>query len=240
MRKGSPILIDTPNLEVRVIVLEPGVYPPYHAHHEEMDEGYLIYNGCGLIHNDGATFEVKKGDVLLNPRGAMHHMKNTGPDALIEFNFRGGKMPSGFLVPPGDPPPNPDPQSVRNPLAPPVPYIKGDIDSLAVPFDAESVKERGLARIISTEYLECQIVSFPPGARPHVHRHQETMDEATLVLEGRINFITEGERIEAARGDLVHTPGGARHTVHNASNAPAVLFNFRGGSLPSRTEWRDA
>ena len=66
------------------------------------------------------------------------------------------------------------------------------------------------------------------------------MDEATLVLEGRMNFIIEDETIEAAAGDLVHTPGGAWHTVHNASDAPAVLFNFRGGALPSRTEWRDA
>ena len=238
--KGSPICIDTPNLEVRVIVLQPGVYPPYHAHHEEMDEGYLIYGGSGLIHNDGATFEVGKGSVLLNPRGAMHHMKNTGQDELIEFNFRGGRMPSGFLVPPGDPPPNPDPQSVQNPLAPPVPYIKGDVDSLISPFDPESVKQKGFQKAISTEYLECQVASFLPGARPHVHRHQETIDEGTLILEGRMNIIIEGETIEASRGDLVHTPGGAWHSVHNASDAPAVLFNFRGGALPSKTEWRDA
>ena len=240
LKKGSPICINTPNLEVRIIVLQPGVYPPYHAHHEEMDEGYLIYNGSGLIHNDGATFEVGKGNVLLNPRGAMHHMKNTGHDELIEFNFRGGEMPSGFLVPAGDPPPNPDPESVENPLAPPVPYIKGGIDSLISPFDPESVKQKGFKKAISTEYLECQVASFLPGARPHVHRHQETIDEGTLVLEGRMNFIIEGETIEASRGDLVHTPGGAWHSVRNASDAPALMFNFRGGALPSKTEWRDA
>ncbi len=240
LRKGSPILINTPNLEVRAIVLPPGKYPPYHAHHEEMDEGYLIYNGSGLILNNGETFEVDKGDVLLNPRGAMHNMKNIGDDELIEFNFRGGRMPSGFLLPLGDPPPSPDPEAAGNPMSPPVPYIKGDVASLTGPFDAGSVKEKGLARAIATEYLECQIVSFPPGGRPHVHRHQETIDEGTLVLEGRMNIIIEDETIEASVGDLVHTPGGAWHTVHNASDAPATLFNFRGGSLPSRTEWRDA
>ena len=238
--KGSPILINTPNLEVRAIVLPPGAYPPYHAHHEEMDEGYLIYNGRGLILNNGETFEVSKSDVLLNPRGAMHNMKNISDDELIEFNFRGGRMPSGFLMPPGDPPPSPDPESVENPMAPPVPYITGDVASLTGPFDAGSVKEKGLTRAIATEFLECQIVSFPPGGRPHVHRHQETIDEGTLVLEGRMNIIIEDETIEASVGDLVHTPGGAWHTVHNASDAPATLFNFRGGSLPSRTEWRDA
>ncbi len=240
LKKGSPVCIDTPNLEVRVIVLRPGVYPPYHAHHEEMDEGYLIYGGRGLIHNGGETFPVGKGNVLLNPRGAMHHMKNTGEDELIEFNFRGGRMPSGFLMPAGDPPPNPDPESVKNPLAPPVPYIKGGVDELTGAFDLESVKEKGLTRAISTEYLECQIVSFPPGGRPHVHRHLNAMDEATLLLKGNMNFIIEDETIEASAGDLVHTPGGAWHTVHNASDAPAVLFNFRGGALPSKTEWRDA
>ncbi len=237
--KGSPIRINTPRLEVRVIVLPPGAYPPYHAHHTDMDEGYLIYGGRGLIHNDGATFEVGRGDVLLNPRGAMHHMKNIGEDELIEFNFRGGRMPSGFILPEGDPPPNPDPDSVRNPLAPPVPYVLGDVDSLRTTFDPHTVQSHGLTRAIATEHLECQIVSFPPGARPGVHRHQETMDEATLVLEGRMNFVIEEETIEARAGDLVHTPGGAWHTVHNASDAPAVLFNFRGGALPSRTEWRE-
>ena len=123
--KGSPICIDTPNLEVRVIVLQPGVYPPYHAHHEEMDEGYLIYNGRGMIHNDGDTFEVGKGNVLLNPRGAMHHMKNTGQDELIEFNFRGGRMPSGFLMPPGDPPPNPRSAIGAKPTRPARPLHQG-------------------------------------------------------------------------------------------------------------------
>ena len=238
--KGSPLRIDAPRLEVRVIVLPPGAYPPYHAHHEEMDEGYLIWRGNGLIHNGGAAFGVGEGDLLLNPRGAMHHMKNVGEGELVEFNFRGGRMPSGFLLPEGDPPPNPDPESVGNRLEPPVPCVKGRVGELAAPFDPEGVKERGLRRAIATEYLECQVVSFPPGARPHVHRHQKTMDEATLVLEGRMNFITEGETtIEASRGDLVHTPGGVWHTVHNASGAPATLFNFRGGALPSKTEWRD-
>ena len=237
--KGSPLRIDAPHLEVRVIVLPPGAYPPYHAHHEEMDEGYLVWRGSGLIHNGGAAFGVGEGDLLLNPRGAMHHMKNVGEGELVEFNFRGGRMPSGFLLPEGDPPPNPDPESVGNRLKPPVPHVKGRVGELAAPFDPEGVKERGLRRAIATEYLECRVVSFPPGARPHVPRHQKTMDEATLVLEGRMNFITEGETIEASRGDLVHTPGGVWHTVHNASGAPATLFNFRGGALPSKTEWRD-
>lgn len=237
--KGSPVCINTPHLEVRVIALPPGAYPPYHAHHEEMDEGYLIYNGGGLIHNNGATFRVGCGDVLLNPRGAMHHMKNTGSDELVEFNFRGGRMPSGFLLPEGAPPPNPDPESVENPLAPPVAYILGNVDGLRSAFDPASVKEKGLKRAIATEYLECQVVSFPPGAKPHVHRHQKTMDEGTLLLSGRMRFVIEGETIRASAGDLVHTPGGAWHTVENESGAPALLFNFRGGALPSRTEWRD-
>ncbi len=237
--KGSPLCVDTPNLEVRVIALGAGVYPPYHAHHEEMDEGYLIYSGNGLIHSNGATFSVERGNLLLNPRGAMHHMKNIDEDELIEFNFRGGVMPSGFFLPEGDPPPNPDPESVKNPLAPPVMHIKGDLDDLTTTFDPKTVKENSLKRAFSTEYLECQVVFFPPGARPHVHRHQKTMDEATLVLKGSMNFIMEGETIEASSGDLVHTPGGAWHTVENASDASVLLFNFRGGALPSKTEWRD-
>lgn len=238
VRAGSPIYINTPFLEVRVIQLDPGVYPPYHAHHGEMDEGYFIYRGKGLIHNSGETFNVEAGNVLLNPRGAMHHMKNMGDEGLIEFNFRGGRMPSGFILPEGDPPPNPDPETVGNSLSGPVPYIKGNVDDIVSSFDAGTVKEKGLPKAIATEHLELRIVSLAPGDQPDVHRHQKELDEGTLVLRGEITYEIEGEAIAAGPGDLVHVPGGAWHSVKNTGGEDCVLFNFLGGKLPVRTEWR--
>ena len=98
----SPVLINTPRLEVRIIVLAPGQCPPYHRHHKEMDEGYLIRQGRGLLTIDGEKFEVRAGDVLLGKRGGYHNLLNIGDEDLIEFNFRGGKMPSGFIAPEDD------------------------------------------------------------------------------------------------------------------------------------------
>ncbi len=74
----SPIRIDTPHLELRIIVLKPGQCPPYHRHHEEMDEGYLIYRGRGLMNADGEVFEAGAGDIILGKRGGFHNMKTSG------------------------------------------------------------------------------------------------------------------------------------------------------------------
>ena len=68
---------------------------------------------------------------------------------------------------------------------------------------------------------------------------EDTPGDSVKILAKALRQVID-ETIEASAGDLVHTPGGTWHTVHNASGAPAVLFNFRGGALPSRTEWRDA
>jgi len=234
---GSPIPINTPNLEVRVILLEPGVYPPYHAHHTEMDEGYLIYGGRGLIHNGGETFHIEKGNVLLNPRGGMHHMKNIGGDGLIEFNFRGGRMPSQFILPGGDPPPNPDPETVGNPARTPVSYIQGNALDMMGRFDPATIKQTGLPAVFSTEFLELRIVSFAPGARPETHRHLGEVDEATLMLGGRLQFYIDDDEFVAGPGDMVHVPGGAVHHVENEGGEDGIIFNFIGGRLPAETEW---
>jgi len=234
---GSPILINTRNLEVRVILLEPGVYPPYHAHHNKMDEGYLICGGRGLIHNGGETFDVEKGNVLLNPRGEMHHMKNIGKDGLIEFNFRGGLMPSQFILPECDPPWNPDPESVENPALEPNSCILGNALDKVSHFDPHSVMQLGLPTVFSTEFLELRVVSFEPGAQPETHRHLGEVDEATLILGGRLHFYIDDDEFVAGPGDLVHVPGGAIHYVNNTGMEDAIIFNFIGGRLPAETEW---
>lgn len=239
IKSGSPIYIDTPRMEVRVILLNPGVYPPYHAHHPEMDEGYLIYGGKGLIHNSGETFDVKKGNILLNPRGAMHHMKNTGQEGLIEFNFRGGRMPSGFIMPEGNPPPNPDPDRVGNPAEVPVPYIRGNVEDFIGRFDEGAWKRDELPKAISTEFLEVRIVSFAPGDGLASHRHLGEVDGAALVMEGQMDFEIEGEETSAGPGDLIHIPGGAWNRFRNPGEGDSIIFHIIGGSLPARAEWRE-
>lgn len=234
----SPIRINTPHLELRIVVLKPGRYPPYHSHHEEMDEGYLIYGGRGLMNADGEVFEVSAGDVLLGKRGGFHNMKNIGDEDLIEFNFRGGRMPSGNIRPEGDGTPG-DPELEKpggaNARSG---YVRGNLANLGGRFDPDIVKQKGLPKVFATKYLELRIISFAPGAQPELHRHQSTMDEAGLVLGGHVRYHIDGDEFEAGKGDLIHLPGGSWHYIKNIGDEDLTLFIMQGGNLPSATDWK--
>lgn len=234
---ASPKLIGTPRLEVRCLILKPGQYPPCHRHHGEMDEGFLIMGGRGLMQFDGEAFEVRKGSVVLGKRGGFHSMKNVGGEDLVEFNCRGGKMPSGF-VPPGDKSLPDDPELAGRRAEDPSLYVRGTVDSLTAPFDLAAASKTGLPKAIATPYLEVRLASFAPGDRPPLHRHQKELDEATLVLKGQVAYEVDGERVEGGPGDLLHVPGGAWHCLENTGGGEAQIYNVLGGELPVRTEWK--
>ncbi len=235
----SPIRINTPHLELRIVVLKPGQYPPYHRHHEEMDEGYLICRGRGLMNADGEVFEVGGGDILLGKRGGFHNMKNIGDDDLIEFNFRGGKMPSGNIRPEGNSAPG-DPELEKPGGADARGrYLQGNLENLGGIFDPGTVKQNGLPKVFATEYLDLRIISFAPGAQPGLHRHQSDMDEAGFILKGRARYLIDGDEFEAGKGDLIHLPGGSWHQIKNIGGEELTLFIMQGGNLPSATDWKN-
>ncbi len=231
----SPIRINTPRLELRIVVLKPGQYPPYHRHHEEMDEGYLIYRGQGLMNADGEVFEVGAGDILLGKRGGLHNMKNIGDDDLIEFNFRGGKMPSGNIRPDGDGGPG-DPE-LEKPGSADNPYIQTNLKKIESAFDP-AVKKKSSSPIFSTPYLELLAFTRPASDRNSTHRHQAGLDEAVFIAggEGRMRLDVGGEIIEARAGDLIHIPGGTWHNSETTDEGALTVLNIRGGRLPATTE----
>lgn len=234
---ASPKLLATGYLEVRCLILKPGHYPPCHRHHGEMDEGFLIMGGRGVMQFDGEAFDVRGGDVILAKRGGFHSMKNVGEDDLIEFNCRGGRMPSGFTAPDGGRIPD-DPTLVTGRAQDPSRYVRGTLEGLMAPFDLATASRSGIPKAVATPYLEIRIASFAPGDRPPLHRHQEELDEATLVLQGRVAYEVDGERVEGGPGDLLHVPGGAWHYLENIGPGEARIYNVLGGILPVRTEWR--
>jgi uncharacterized cupin superfamily protein len=61
--------------------------------------------------------------------------------------------------------------------------------------------------------------SNAPGFGPPLHRHGET--EVFRVLEGRYLFEVNGQRFEAAAGDLVSVPGGDADAFINITDKPA-------------------
>ncbi len=62
-----------------------------------------------------------------------------------------------------------------------------------------------------------------PGPVPHLHRE---MIDAFYVLEGTIEFLLRGERVEAGPGTFVLVPPGVVHTFANRTDAPARMLNL--------------
>ena len=62
-----------------------------------------------------------------------------------------------------------------------------------------------------------------PGAGLAVHVHPD-YEEATLVLEGHIEAVLEGETRTLGPGDLLLAPAGVKHTITNQSDKPARVL----------------
>lgn len=56
-----------------------------------------------------------------------------------------------------------------------------------------------------------------------LHRHHRE-DEFSLVLEGRMGAVSDGEEVVAETGDLLWKPRGAWHTFWNAGDQPARIL----------------
>jgi mannose-6-phosphate isomerase-like protein (cupin superfamily) len=64
----------------------------------------------------------------------------------------------------------------------------------------------------------------PPGTLiAPLHRHTRE-DEFSLVLEGRMGAVSDGEEVEARAGDLVWKPRNAWHTFWNAGDTPVRIL----------------
>ena len=62
-----------------------------------------------------------------------------------------------------------------------------------------------------------------PGAGLALHIHPG-YEEATLVVEGNIEAVLEGETRTLGPGDLLLAPAGATHTITNQSDKPARVL----------------
>ena len=69
------------------------------------------------------------------------------------------------------------------------------------------------------------------GLAPHIHSDYE---EATLVVEGNIEAVLEGETRILGPGDLLLAPAGAKHTITNQSDKPAKVLAIYPTTTPKR------
>lgn len=58
-------------------IVEPGVGPGRHIHHEQ-DETFIFLEGTFDVEINGKLQRMKKGDVALVPKGTVHAWKNVG------------------------------------------------------------------------------------------------------------------------------------------------------------------
>lgn len=67
--------------------------------------------------------------------------------------------------------------------------------------------------------------TVPPRgeAPPHIH-HRE--DEAFWVLEGELEIMVGGRKLEARSGTFIHLPRGIIHTYKNAGATPARFLSL--------------
>ena len=79
--KSEPAL-DCDEAVAKFLYLDPGQESPPHIHLASVDV-MVIVEGDGLATVDGRKRRVGPGDVILNPSGTVHGIKNDGPDRLV-------------------------------------------------------------------------------------------------------------------------------------------------------------
>lgn len=58
-----------------------------HTHAGSEEEFYLVLSGTGEMTRNGQVFEVEAGDLIRNPPGGTHSLRNTGERSLKIFVF---------------------------------------------------------------------------------------------------------------------------------------------------------
>jgi mannose-6-phosphate isomerase-like protein (cupin superfamily) len=67
--------------------LPPGTSVGLHTHGSSEEEFYLILAGTGEMTRNGEVFQVQAGDLIRNPPGGTHALRNSGAQALKIFVF---------------------------------------------------------------------------------------------------------------------------------------------------------
>jgi mannose-6-phosphate isomerase-like protein (cupin superfamily) len=72
---------------IDVAELPPGASVGPHTHRSTEEEFYLILAGRGEMTRNGEVFSVEAGDLIRNPPGGTHSLRNSGAEPLKIFVF---------------------------------------------------------------------------------------------------------------------------------------------------------
>jgi mannose-6-phosphate isomerase-like protein (cupin superfamily) len=67
--------------------LPPGSSIGDHRHSKAEEEYYLVLSGSGLVRLEAEQVPVTAGELVRNPAGGLHGLRNTGADTLRIFIF---------------------------------------------------------------------------------------------------------------------------------------------------------
>lgn len=78
----SAALLECGEAVVKCLYLDPGEQAKPHSHRHSVDV-MVIVQGHGTATIDGKERPVGPGDVILNPRGTLHGIRNDGSERIV-------------------------------------------------------------------------------------------------------------------------------------------------------------
>lgn len=72
---------------IDLAVLPPGATIGRHRHDDDEEEFYLVLDGEGRLLREGVESDVRAGDLVRNPPGGEHALRNDGTEPLRLFVF---------------------------------------------------------------------------------------------------------------------------------------------------------
>ena len=68
------------NFAMRMFVLEPGGYTPYHSH--DFEHEVFVLEGKGIVRTEDGEFSIEKDSFVFVPPNCYHQFINTGSENL--------------------------------------------------------------------------------------------------------------------------------------------------------------
>jgi uncharacterized cupin superfamily protein len=204
---------------------------PAHVEYAE-EEIFYVLGGSGLSWQDGETFEIGTGDVLVHLREEEAHTVVAGPDGIDYLAFGQRAYAVGTLLPranvirfPGAelqplprpptawerevaagelelPPPSPRPRRILNVADTPAEYVR------AQDHGGSKFVVRNLGLAAGSQITGLRQIELEPGKMgypPHCHAAEEEM---LVVLDGAGTLLLGHEEHAVGRGHVVARPAG--------------------------------
>lgn len=76
--------------------LPPGASIGDHRHADDEEEYYLVLSGTGTMRLEDEYFPVHPGDLVRNPPGGLHGLRNTGAERIRLFVFELARHDTGL------------------------------------------------------------------------------------------------------------------------------------------------